>query len=441
MRAFLGPWRWHTRWGGLWLALILMLFGLTLVWGAPLAPTALADTVDAQGAPPPVIPIVPQKRKFPINRIYAYDASQLGDRSPVLLVPGRAQEYQLGAWWKRFYQAARRSNDFNRHFKLYVFVYNSTEPLHIQTHHLVSEFQTLLQTIPQGRPVYMINYSLGGVICREALEHPQVFERTRGIISMGVPFHGSPVFNPDWFSQYMNLRSPLRRPWDQMIYQFYMSDKDNLTQGLQWNNFDHSKPQFDAVALQGDQLVSAGEPYRERELTAAIKKKMVVYASVIENSNTGFAKSLTLLDIPFRLAGESLALPKRVLGTVLPVYGLTAHSVFDFMSEELSNLPTSTPANPEGKNTHLYRYNDGVIPLSSALYLPVSPNPYEGDLDTLKAAVDVKKARVFLNIDHVDLGEYRLNQLQLKTTDVFHPGEKARTPTQWILHDLENFLK
>jgi predicted alpha/beta hydrolase family esterase len=385
--------------------------------------------------------LLPRQRSFKsLNQIYQFDRSPLGKRIPVLLVPGRAEEFQHNAWWKEIWHVSNQDLAFNRYFKLYVFLYNSKEELDVQAEELAKEMKGRFDTLPASQPLMMVTYSLGGVIVREMAKDTRLLNKVDTMIAIAVPFHGSPMFDPDWFSEYLNppTLSPVRRFWDRTLYRGYMFSKSNLTRGLSWDNFDSSKPQFhvseghpDSAHLAGDQARSMVQPYLEYPNADLIREKTIVYASYLENAAThpeSQKKKGPLV--------KSISLPRRAVEAVLPFYGFTVHAVLSYMGLQLANLPTYTPEDPQGKNTQLYRYNDGAIPISSMLFLKPSPYPYSDGLWGLIGMSTVRNVRVFKGLDHLDIGEYARLKGNLVTPDLVHPEEGKRSPHHWILYDL-----
>jgi pimeloyl-ACP methyl ester carboxylesterase len=380
------------------------------------------------------MPLVNKRRRH-LNHLFQFDNKPLGERTPVILLPGRAEEFQNSAWWKRFRVQADNHPTFGPNYKLYAFIYDSADELDTQAQDFVKDFKLYFGDLPPERKVVLVSYSLGGVITRDAMEDPEVMDRIHKVIAIGVPFHGTPIFDPDWFTKYMRNFSPIRQLWDRAIYRIYLLDKNNLTRGLKWDNFDHSLPLFKTDAeVHGDQVLAKFQPYVERSTTAEFKKKTILYASYLENNLT--TKQPPSLDIPRITAG----IPKAIVGAVLPLYGSSVHAVFIYMNHQLANLPTYSPDHLKGQNEHIYKYNDGVIPLSSALYLPASEKPYYGELEALTSKVDASLARVFVNIDHMHLGEYSIIKNKTLCLDVLHPEQGKRTPNYWVLHDLDQMV-
>jgi hypothetical protein len=375
-----------------------------------------------------------------LNQIYEFDRTPLGDRVPVILIPGRAEEFQQNAWWKEFNHTARRNAPFRHRFKLYVFLYNSKEELDAQARGLAVDLKKRFGHLEKSQPLMLVTYSLGGVIAREVMKEPGILEKIDTQIAVAVPFHGSPIFDPDWFSQYLNPlnRSPIRRFWDRGIYRAYMWRKSNLTRGLRWDNFDSSKPQFqpNRVKITGDQASPLLSRYQEYPMADEIRTKTIVYASYLENGYTHTNQKPNPLKLPRFVLDRSVNFPREMLGSILPMYGFTVHSVFTYMNAQMANLPTFTPEDPQGKNTHLYRYNDGAIPLSSMLFLKPSKTPYDQDITEMTRLATVRSIRIFANLDHIHLGEYALNKSMLIKPDMLHPEEGMRSPNGWVMYDL-----
>jgi hypothetical protein len=107
-----------------------------------------------------------------------------------------------------------------------------------------------------------------------------------------------------------------------------------------------------------------------------------------------------------------------------------------YMNWQIANIPTYTPKAQWAGLQHLYRFNDGVIPLSSMLYLPERDRPYNEALGGFKETYDGCYARVFADLDHVDLGHYRWPERHLVAPDMFHLEATQRKPMAWLFEDL-----
>jgi pimeloyl-ACP methyl ester carboxylesterase len=381
-------------------------------------------------------PAIEGNKRRHLDHIYAYDAQPLGNRTPVIIVPGRVQERQANPWWKKLGEEAKETPAFDQHYKLYLFLYDSEEELEDMSREFAQELKILQDWLTGGRSVAIISYSLGGLIARDALEdYPGLLDKTDLVFGLSTPYHGSPMFDPQWFTDYLHHVSPIRTLWDRATYTAYMFNKSNLTRGLNWVNFDRSMPQYvqpktDDERQAFSQTQQTQPIFSESPENKAFKDRLIPYGSYLDNPFTDPNWKSDLFS-------DVVNAPKRVVGTVLPFYGFSVHAVFNYMNQQMANLPTYSEDNPKGKNEHLYRYNDGIIPLSSMLHLPAREQPYRESLLELAALADTCNVRVFREIDHVDMGHYRWPTGRLSVLDEIHPKEGVkRTPTEWLFYDL-----
>lgn len=376
-----------------------------------------------------------------LDRIFEFDRTPLGDRIPIVIVPGRAEEFQPNSWWKKLEHDALKQKNFRKDFKLYVYIYDSRLPLKAQAEHFNRDMKHLFGKLPKRQKSILVTYSLGGMITVEAMRDMAILNQVHTVFAIAVPFHGSPMFDPSWFSTYLNPpnHSPLRRFGDRVLYRAYLFDKTNLIEGLRWDNYDGSMPQFDAERVASKKEMTVVGPSRsvEDQYTKALKKKTVIYASFLKNEYSApYLPKARNHSLPVRFALGAARIPGDALGVILPFYS-NVHSVFPYMGLQLANIPTFTPEEPQGKNTHLYRYNDGVIPMGSMLWLPSRAKPYSEDLQGQLDAVDVANVRIFPNLDHMHIGDYdSFRPKRVIAADVVHPDEGRRKPRQWLLYDI-----
>ncbi len=431
--------KWNPLKKRLALTFLLLLMSGSMVMGMkgfPLEKDKEPDTTFVHDRPAlrKAVPMVRTRRVDNLNHIYQFEHSELGQRVPVVLLPGRAEEFQRSSWWKKIRKMTKKNKAFKQHYKLYAFIYDSTEEVEEQADDYVRELKAYFGDLPAvNRQVIAISYSLGGMILREAMMDKEIDQLTKTVYAVAVPFHGSPMFDTEWFTKYLRPpnHSPIRKLWDQAVFSAYMMGKDNLKRGLHWSNFDGSKPMYEKAELNGDMLISPVYSYTPHPAERVLKEKVVIYTSYLENQYTEASEKgvSKIIEKPFQL-------PKAVLGSVLPIYGKSVHSVFSYMNAQLATLPTYDPEHPKGVESHLYRYNDGVFPITSMLYLPAQDKPYNENFSELVDFIDVKKARVFVNIDHMHIGEYALFKKRIRTEDALHPEDGERTPNEWLIYDL-----
>jgi pimeloyl-ACP methyl ester carboxylesterase len=371
-----------------------------------------------------------------LNHIFAFDSSPLGHRIPVILLPGRAEEAQYAVWWKKFKAKTERDPDFDDYYKLYIFMYDSGKSVEDLTDDFVKEMRSHFGHLPEQQHAVLVSYSLGGLIALKAMEVPDIFGHVARVFGIASPYHGSPLFTPAWFIPNFHPRnhSPICRVWDYLVYRSYIFNKANLTRGLQWDNFDTSGP---PLVLSHDKDSNTDRRLQNEQSVPllAIKSKLIVYAGYLENT---YVKPPQPKNDLYSLM---TALPADLISYILPSYLMTIHSVFEYMNIELADMPVYPEDFPsESKILHLFRYNDGAIPLSSALFLPPRNKPYDDDVQTLIHASDVSMVRVFAGMDHMALGEFYRRKGRLRAVDIVHPQEGSRTSTEWVLYDLKKEL-
>jgi hypothetical protein len=112
------------------------------------------------------------------------------------------------------------------------------------------------------------------------------------------------------------------------------------------------------------------------------------------------------------------------------------------LNREISRVDTGPAGAKLSDGVHVYALNDGITPVSSALYL--SPEAlkthmllHESDIQKLSPAIDVRRARVFRNISHVTFVDgtppHRGSKL---VRDELRPDEQPQLIFDWMLADL-----
>ena len=134
--------------------------------------------------------------------------------------------------------------------------------------------------------------------------------------------------------------------------------------------------------------------------------------------------------------------PVNYVMVKLPVQIGREHPALKLMNVEMSNLVINPNAPAEGRpSPHAYVLNDGITPISSALYLPLeamrkSPILQEQGLQSIRENNDVHLSRAFRGMDHISFLDgkppRRLGSKDL--VDQVHPEQ--RSIFQWIIHDL-----
>lgn len=410
------------------------------------------------------------KPLYPTGQIYAFDSSPLGNRIPLLILPGRAEESHRNAWWEKVVKLGHGTPGFDQHYKPYVYLFNSRAQLGEMTDQLLTAMDQWHPLIG-GRPWVVVSYSVGGMVLEEAWQRSARFrDNTLSAFAIAVPFNGSPMFNASWMVHEgfaKPIPSELRfftRKWsDAMGLRGYLYGRNNLVRMMHWSNMDGTlPPDYRAKnpelvppdadkqpatstrtyyqALKATQLgVSGIETAQALAHTQSLKQRLMIYASYLPNQVVKPQLPRTKKKLHQQRVLGTVLLPVRLpfmlLNTVIPAYGVNVHLAFRFGNKAIAAMHTG-PNSPLNE-TSVFQYNDGLLPLSSALYLPERPEaPYTESIPELVRLSGVCRARVFENADHVDLGNYRLNVKSLRTQDVLDPNRRAQTTTHWLLEDL-----
>ena len=405
------------------------------------------------------LPVAKDRSKKNINRIYQLHETPLNGRIPIVVLPGRAEEFQFNAWWKKLSRLVDKTPALKNRYKLFVYIYDSYDTLDHLTVAFQQDMQQVFKHYPAEQPLGVISYSLGGMILRDAVASDWVLNQIDTAIAIGVPFHGTPLFDLGWYSHYAKVynHSPIRKWWIRALYQAYMGNKDNLISALAWRRFDTSgmPPGNSVIVTNPNSSDNRRLSHSQHELTgemnalspevwspnqAELKKKMIIYAGYLQNRFTTNNSELWAALKPTSLPKTLLKSPRlmgEIAGLFLPVSGVTLHSIFKGVNYQLSSLPAWSQESGKALKAGLYRYNDGTVPISSALFLPRRNRPYTEDLSSLAQAADSQKVRVFPNIDHMDLGHYRWPETSLVAHDEIHPSEGRMKPNEWIFHDFD----
>lgn len=393
------------------------------------------------------LPSVKDLKRNPVHgvEIYEYDSSPLGDRAPLLMVHGLDGENKQCFRWPNVCKFLEKEPSFNARYKILFARYNT----HFALADVVPHFQRAIESISSasgGKPVRTIALSMGGNLIQQAMVDKATSARIDRVLTMGTPFHGSPLFATDWmhFSMAKHYRLPLMRFDNCFPYKVYFDHHKNLLSDLPWDNTDKKIPDigtyrfvvpYPIIGKLSPEYTANRELVKYTVPGVVDKAKFIVYGGYL-----GTLVSNPEADRFFRAA---IHYPTWFVFTRIPEHCGKEHPVLRVLNEHIAHTITA-PADSSvaGSGGNMYGLNDGITPLSSALYLSDAVMESHAlrsrkDVPPLRPVLDVRKARVFDNIDHLTFMDgYTPRGRSQQLRDELSPSAPERTIFHWILTDV-----
>jgi len=392
-------------------------------------------------------PLVPRKTvlhdKPQQVQIYQLNTEMLGERTPLLLVHGLRGEYRRQFRWDKLVKKLKEDERFRTSYKIYLARYDSTASLR----NTIPNFQKAVLKLSKatGKPITVMALSLGGNLVYESMQDAEVDGAIKYLFTMATPFHGSPLFSPNWFQKKKkkNLSYPLTRIDHSLSYRLYFKRNPHLLQDLKWDNADGFVPSpgpFRSKLLfgpSGDLTVQSDSNLFLSDLIAnskVDKRKIIAYS--------GYLLNPYLLPSLRRQFETTMLAPYTFVTIMVPAHLAREHPVLKMLNREISRVIPGQSAPRVPNWPHMYGLNDGITPVNSAIFLPAEacrqlPLAREDDLSKVKAATDIRLARVFRNIDHLTfLDNYRPRRGVRLLRDQLNVESGQRPMFDWILDDL-----
>lgn len=372
--------------------------------------------------------------------IFQQNQSPLKDRKILLLIHGGGGEYQSMFRWDRALAFFDEDPLFKKKFKVFFLRYDTSDALADE----IEQAKTLIPELAKGagRPITILALSMGGNVVQGALADASVDECVERAICMGTPFHGSPLFCSDWY-QYSLLQhkfGPMTRMFDAIDYRLYFSKHKNYQTDLKWDNLDGGIPSIGSfkgitpLGPKGNLNPAKDESNVLRKINESgpNKAKIVAYAGYLLNSE------VITMTKKRRLESYLLA-PYRFFTIRMPAQLGREQPALKVLSTKIGKVKATDES---GCSTRKFALNDGITPISSALFLPPQvvrdyPILKEDDLPTLRPHLDVRLGRVFRNIDHVTFVDGSPPHRGSKfLKDELHPEDGSHTIFDWMLDEV-----
>lgn len=406
----------------------------------------LSAVLTISGGPDwPLPPTVKQLKKRPVGvEIFQFDKTPIGNRAPLLMVHGLLGEYWDTFRWRKLLNHLQSDSEFVARYKIVLARYDS----HLPLTDVIPAFREAAIKVSDafgGKPLQVVALSMGGNVVRDAMLDTKFDKRVKSVLTMGTPFHGSPLFTSNWmeYSMMKHYHSPLSRIDTALPYRLYFNRHKNLLADLHWDNSDKMIPDVgkfryyfpmpSSGTLSAASTANTGV-FKFNQPNEVDKSKFTVYS--------GFLLSDYALPKPPNELASLIKVPYRFTVTLLPEHLGREHPVLRALNEHIARAITTDndqkkPIGPK----YTYGLNDGIAPIVSSLYLPnaslVGLAVTQTNLLDLNKVIDVKRARLFKNIDHLTfIDDYHPLGAPESVKDELDPSASALPIFDWIKADL-----
>ncbi|HMY03766.1 MAG TPA: hypothetical protein PKA48_10445, partial [Candidatus Obscuribacter sp.] len=298
------------------------------------------------------------------------------------------------------------------------------------------------------KPIGMIALSMGGNLSYQAFTDKEIEPKVKLLLTMGTPFHGSPLFCRDWlaYTVYKRLSWPWSRIDHNLAFKLYFKKNPNLQNDLTWDNADAAIPDvgkfWSKLPFGPSGKLTVENTLNERLLkvntTPTRREKLITYGGYIVNPY--------LAPRAKRYLENAFMYPLFLVSTTFPAHFAREHPVLEMLNRDIANIQVPKSVAKTAGTPFVYVLNDGITPVSSAIFVPpdVAKQNYvakELDVEKLKGRLDVGRARVFRNVDHLTFIDGVRPVLPLVASyqqikDELNPQETPRDMFGWILGDI-----
>lgn len=393
-------------------------------------------------------PLPPSEKELKIPpstvEIYQYDETPIGNRSPFLMVHGLRGEFREGFRWEMVVDNLMKRPEFRDKFKIYFARHNTYVLLETNK----KQFQQAVKDLYNNtgkKPITVIALSMGGNLVQESLEDLEVQSDIEKIITLGTPFHGSPLFCFDWlrYSIIRNHSVPWVRGDLALSYKLYFRLHPNLLEDLRWDNTDGGIPEIGKFStwfpfhITGAVDLKRMENKRISHLNdlKIDKKKFICYGGYLLTPYATPHKPSHLV--------KAIKWPWWFATCTVPYHMGFEHPVLRALNFEMGRMVVAGSDIKEAlRGSSRYALNDGITPLVSALFLPnetmaKDPVAREPSISKIRRSIDVGRARAFRQIDHITfVDNYRPHGYPKELRDELNPSMSPRTVFDWMFMDI-----
>lgn len=416
----------------------------------------------------PVVTFAEESAELAEPRVYSttfYGLQQLDDkpangRKPLLLIHGISPESGDYDGWGNFIQTVQRQNDMTErlhsNYKVYLFRYSPKNSLIDNSGLLVREFNQFGSAFG-NQSVTVLAHSLGGLLIKNVMmTNEPVNQKINRVVTIGTPFHGTPLADPDWLKARFESGGflGLKKLPTKMAYSVTENKFPYFQSDFCWDNFDDALPSALLVEQEGmcpHRHPDNGMTRLKQARIKAVSDKFITYSSFFGKDEDIPQDLLTSVLRPDQ--AHLLKFPEDIDSGKF-----SKHAMMEKARKYMTEIPLSDKYQANSLMKSLFELNDGVSPVVSHLWLgrfvaDVSSERehkrqpvIEGRMiNAFKELPNKAQVRLFQNLDHRDWmeGSSRLypkagqdGNPSVRIADIFHPESGKKTVFEWLLVDI-----
>ena len=301
----------------------------------------------------------------------AVDNNPIGSRVPLILVHGNDNENKPETKYDWNYYIQRYQDSKDSKYKLYLYKWESTKSSYINGLRLGASIEAEEELFDTR--VVILAHSRGGLVSRHFMNNyigtKGVFagqkggERVNALITLATPHQGSPGADPIWalFSfNNLNQQNIINDSFEYVLTHKYLSLFDiNSYQYLQWDDVDKE--------VTDDIVCFSPWYYNDGEICSVLMHTMDGFQELAKLNETESYKNKIIA-----YGGSSTGNITNELLYFILLGGVPTndHDWLSIGSLLMATMPVIPNGYPDTKiNNYRFFANDGMVPLSSALFL------------------------------------------------------------------------
>ncbi len=339
----------------------------------------------------------------------------------IILIPGlnsvslKNEFYEWKNLWN-FWQSSKQLTEAQKgKYAFFVFRYDGWQSLFSASSLLESGLNELLIKQPNLKKITFIGYSQGGLIARIInSKSSNLSLKINKIITLASPHQGTVTLTENWTRSVLKNQNFLERAKNEKLLQFLKNRYKYAYYEQAWTNFDDNIPASAKYTVPPEAL-SIPQPDKED------LNKFIVYGSYIYPPYAQDFEGFLKVNIT-----ESVL--RNLLNRESAMNELNRWMAAKNHKDEKPSLRDNL------------RLNDGVIPLSSALWAKVcetnqnQPENWQKIFPTNNYCPTVHLQRAFYGFNHL---AWRMEVSgNKKAKDLFHPNLPKKSPYEWLVEDL-----